>query len=61
ACWFTCDDKDKFEEFANQKIRLIAEDKEKRKVFLTTSDYELRMEQQNFPEIKFHFTSEFDS
>ncbi|WP_020527400.1 peptide chain release factor 3 [Flexithrix dorotheae] len=61
ACWFTCEDKNKFEEFANPKIRLIAEDKEKRKVFLTSSDYELRMEQQNFPEIKFHFTSEFDS
>lgn len=60
ACWFTSDNKEQLENFDNFRVRLIAEDKYKRRVFLTTSDYELRMEQQNFPDIQFHFTSEFD-
>lgn len=60
ACWFTSENKEQLENFDNYRVRLIAEDKYKRRVFLTTSEYELRMEQQNFPDIKFHFTSEFD-
>ncbi|UZR94174.1 peptide chain release factor 3 [Chondrinema litorale] len=60
ACWFTSDNKEQLANFDNYRVRLIAEDKYKRRVFLTTSEYEIRMEQQNFPDIKFHYTSEFD-
>jgi peptide chain release factor 3 len=37
----------------------MAVDKEGRDVYLADSAYVLTMAQQDFPEIKFHFTSEF--
>jgi peptide chain release factor 3 len=37
----------------------MALDREGREVYLADSPYVLTMAQQDFPEIKFHFTSEF--
>jgi len=37
----------------------MAKDKEGRDVFLADSQYILQMAQDNYPKIKFHFTSEF--
>lgn len=37
----------------------MALDKEGRDVYLADSNYVLMMAQQDFPDIKFHFTSEF--
>lgn len=40
-------------------MQYLAKDKDDRDVFLAESGYVLSMAQQDFPNIKFHFTSEF--
>ena len=42
-----------------RKYQYMAKDKEGRDVFLADSGYVLSMAQQDFENIKFHFTSEF--
>ncbi len=59
ACWIESDDAAKLEAFKKRKYQFMAVDKEGRDVFLADSNYVLMMAQQDFPEIKFHFTSEF--
>ncbi len=59
ACWFTSENARQLAEFDNPSVRFIAEDKNKRRVLLVRSDYEMRMERDKFPDIKFYFTSEF--
>ncbi|KAA9349155.1 peptide chain release factor 3 [Larkinella humicola] len=59
ACWLTSDDKKKLDEFIRLKGLAIAYDKDTNPVFLAESDWILRMNMQNNPDIKFHFTSEF--
>jgi peptide chain release factor 3 len=59
ACWVECDDPAKMKAFLERRKRDIAKDKEGRNVFLAESSWTLKMAQDNFPDIKFHFTSEF--
>jgi peptide chain release factor 3 len=59
ACWVTCDDKKKLAEFEQRKSSVIAYDKEGNPVFFAESDWGLKMAQQYFADIVFHFTSEF--
>jgi peptide chain release factor 3 len=59
ACWLTSDDQDKLDEFKRLKGIDIVTDKDENDVFLAPSEFLLNMERQNFPEIEFHFTSEF--
>ncbi|WP_128544642.1 peptide chain release factor 3 [Larkinella soli] len=59
ACWLTSDDKKKLEEFIRLKGLAIAYDKDGNPVFLAESEWILRMNMQNNPDIRFHFTSEF--
>lgn len=59
AYWLTSDDDKKLEEFIKRKYNNIALDKDKNPVFLADSPYSLRQVQENYPEIKFHITSEF--
>jgi peptide chain release factor 3 len=59
ACWITCDDKKKLAEYVRLKGMQIAIDKDGNHVFLAESDWILRMNIQNNPDIQFHFTSEF--
>ncbi len=59
ACWLTTDRKDKLEEFIRIKQSQMVQDKDNNWVFLAPSAWILQLEQQNFPEITFHFTSEF--
>jgi peptide chain release factor 3 len=59
ACWMTTTNKAKMEEFVRIKQTEIAVDKDGNYVFLAPSAWMLRMAQENYPEIKFHFTSEF--
>ena len=47
------------ENFKKRKAQYMALDKEGRDVYLADSSYVLMMAQQDFPDIKFHFTSEF--
>ena len=59
ACWITADDKTKLGEYIRLKGMQIAYDKDQHPVFLAESDWMLRMNQQNNPDIQFHLTSEF--
>jgi peptide chain release factor 3 len=59
ACWLTSDDKAKLAEYVRLKGQQIGVDKDGNYVFLAESDWILRMNIQNNPAIKFHFTSEF--
>ncbi len=60
AVWLSGSKKD-LDEFAKQKYRNMAMDKEGRPVFMADTAFALQMAQDKFPDIKFHFTSEFDS
>lgn len=59
ACWISSSDKKKMDEFIDSKYRHIARDKDGKLVFMAESKAWLQMVQDNFPEISFHFTSEF--
>jgi len=59
ACWFTSKDKAALDRFTNLKKHSIAYDKEGRPVFLADSLWALKINQDNFPELSFHTTSEF--
>jgi peptide chain release factor 3 len=59
ACWMSSSSEKKLNEFIESKQRHIARDKDGKLVFMAESKAWLQMVQDNFPEIKFHFTSEF--
>ncbi|MFM7770117.1 MAG: peptide chain release factor 3, partial [Bacteroidota bacterium] len=59
ACWITSTNENKLDEFKRIKGNNIVQDKEGRDVFLAPSQFMLDMEKQNYPELTFHFTSEF--
>jgi peptide chain release factor 3 len=59
ACWISSKDQKKLAEFIASKQRHIALDKDGKLVFMAESKAWLQMVQDNFPEINFHFTSEF--
>ena len=59
ACWISSKDDKKLQEFLDSKQRHIARDKDGKLVFMAESRAWLQMVQDNFPEINFHFTSEF--
>ena len=59
ACWIESDLPEALENFKKRKYQYIASDKQGRDVFLADSAYMLQMAQQDFPDIRFHFRSEF--
>ncbi|GAB1360535.1 peptide chain release factor 3 [Porphyromonadaceae bacterium] len=59
ACWIESDNEAELENFKRRKQQYMATDKEGRDVFLADSSYVLMMAQQDFKNIRFHFTSEF--
>ncbi|KEO72865.1 peptide chain release factor 3 [Anditalea andensis] len=59
ACWISSSDKKQLEEFVRSKNRHIARDKDGKLVFMAETKSWLQMVQDNYPEIEFHFTSEF--
>ena len=59
ACWVHSDKPEALREFIARKKRDIARDKEGRPVFLAESAWMLQMAQENFPDVTFHFKSEF--
>jgi peptide chain release factor 3 len=59
ACWISSNDEKKLQEFIASKQRHIALDKDGKLVFMAESKAWLQMVQDNFPDIQFHFTSEF--
>ena len=59
TCWIKSDNEKKFKEFLDRKHTNIALDKDGRHVFLADSAYALQLAQDKYPEIEFHFKSEF--
>ncbi|HUR31437.1 MAG TPA: hypothetical protein VMZ69_08380, partial [Saprospiraceae bacterium] len=59
ACWIQADKDSTLHAFITRKKKDIALDTDGKPVFLAESAWVLRMTQENFPDIKFHFTSEF--
>ena len=59
ACWITSNNKAQLNDFKSRKQEYMAIDKYKRDVFLAYSSYALTTAQEKFPDITFHFTSEF--
>ena len=59
ACWIVSDDTAKLEEFKRIKGQDMVKDKDGNDVFLAPSKFLLDMEIGNYPELTFHFTSEF--
>lgn len=59
ACWIVSNNRNQIEDFKKRKQQYIAKDKYERDVFLADSAFSLQIAQDNFPDIKFYFTSEF--
>ncbi len=59
ACWMESFSKAQLEDFKMRKIHNMAYDKQGRDVFLAESAYALQMAREKFPNIKFHFISEY--
>lgn len=59
ACWVESDNHRALTEFKKRKHQKMARDKSGRDVFLADSPFILQMAQDEFKDIRFHFTSEF--
>ncbi|GGW22714.1 peptide chain release factor 3 [Arenibacter certesii] len=62
ACWVEAKDSksEEFKEFKRVKQKFLAKDKRNQLVFLADSQFSLQMTQQKYPNVKLHFTSEFN-
>ena len=56
ACWIESEDANELENFKRRKAQYMAKDLAGRDVYLADSSYVLTMAQQDFPNIRFHFT-----
>lgn len=59
ACWISAENREDMEIFLKRRARDIARDKDGKLVFLAESKWMLKMAQDEFPNIDFHFKSEF--
>jgi len=59
ACWIECNDPVQLKAFLSRRKRDIAKDKDGNLVFLAETAWVMKTIQETFPEVKFHFTSEF--
>lgn len=62
ACWIEAADpkSEEFKDFQRVKSKFLAKDKRNQLVFFADSQFSLQMTQQKYPNIKFHFVSEFE-
>ena len=59
ACWVTSSNSDQLKDFISRKQRWMAKDKWDRDVFLAESRYTIDQAKSNFPDLEFHFKSDF--
>lgn len=59
ACWIESDNKAQLDDFIKRKYTNMAIDKHGRDVYLADTSYALQLAVEKFPDIKFHYTSEF--
>ncbi len=61
AFWFTSANKNLLKQFIITKAQHITWDKDERPVFMARNEWTLKSVNEDYPEIKFHYTSEFES
>ena len=59
ACWITSDNKKQLDDFIDFKANFIYLDKDNNPVFLAQTAWVLEVAERDYPDIKFHTTSEF--
>ncbi len=59
ACWMTTENNEQLSQFIKAKSIYIAKDKDDNHVFLAETPFLLQMAQSDYPDIEFHFTSDF--
>lgn len=59
ACWITSTQEDKLDEFVKFRQHQVANDKDGNLVYLAESQWMLDQMIKNYPDVQFHFTSEF--
>ncbi|WP_066757642.1 peptide chain release factor 3 [Crocinitomix algicola] len=59
ACWMTTNNQEQLDQFIRAKSIYIAKDKDDNFVFLAETPFLLQMAQSDYPDIQFHFTSDF--
>lgn len=59
ACWVTSDNPQELQQFIRTKAPYMAWDKDKNPVFLASSEWILTLTRNDYPGIRFHFSSEF--
>ena len=59
ACWVSGPDRKQVDDFIASKYRHMAKDKDGKWVFMAETKAWMQMVQDNFPDVEFHFTSEF--
>jgi peptide chain release factor 3 len=60
ACWITSDNTEKLADFKRKKASFLAKDKHNQDVYLSESPWMLQTAQTDYPELQFHFTSDFN-
>lgn len=60
ACWITSSSNEALDEFLDKKENNIGLDRDNRPVFFAESEWLLNMTREKFPEIDFHFTTEWE-
>jgi peptide chain release factor 3 len=58
ACWILSNDKKELDRFISLKAGHIGYDKDDKPVFFAESAWTLKMAQENYPKVEFHFSSE---
>ena len=59
AVWISSENESEMRKFRDMKGNFLAEDKDGKEVFLADSAWALQMAQEQYPEVDFHFKSEF--
>ena len=59
AYWISCEDESELKAFKKNQLKNMAVDKHGQDVYLSDSDFFIRMLNDQFPKVKFHQTSEF--
>lgn len=59
ACWMTSDKKEAIDELIRKRGSYVAYDKDDNPVYFAESQWLLNTVRENFPDVQFHFTSEF--
>ena len=59
ACWIEWESEEDLKEFQSRRKKDLAKDKDGNLVYMAESSWALKMAQDNHPNIKFHFSSEF--